>query len=298
MTERTTAFQRAQYGTESTPGSGGIVNTQLVGLSIKPAAKVTTHKYIPQGSLWPTIMPLGKDYTEAKIDGAPIYEELGFLFASALCAGSGSYNPSNSAENTPQTYIVQVGSSGRCEQFTYGVVTAFGLKWNRNEVTVTGDMIGKQISTTASFASSTTAPATITPMTPEGVSITMGGSGLARCFEIDLNVSGRWKSVWSLDNTQNSYAAIVEAVPEGTIKIKMEADAAGVASLARLRAGNATSTVVISCVDGSKSCTITAATKVQDVEPFEDEDGVYAVGYTLAIVHDPALNYSIQAVVA
>ena len=298
MTERTTAFQSAAYGVESTPGSSATISTRLVGLSIKPQVKVETHKYTPQGSLWPTIMPLGKDYTEAKLDGEPVYEELGFLFGSALCAGSGgTYNPNSSGPNTPSTYTVQVGSTGRAEKFSYGVVTGFGLKWTRSSIDISGDMIGSKLTTSTTFTTGS-APATITPMTPNDVTVTYAGSGLTRCFEVDLNVSGRWKPVWVIDSSQNSFVAIAEAVPEGTIKIKTEADAQGFTFLDNLRANNTTETLIISCVNGSKSCTITAAVKVSDVESFEDEDGVYAVGYTLAIVYDSSLSYSIKAEVA
>lgn len=298
MPVTTTAFQQAQYGTETSPGSGGTVNTSLVGLSLIVTPKADVSKFTPAGSLWPTLLPLTKDYAEVKIDGEPVYEELGFLFGSVLCTNAGgTYSPSKNSPNTASTYKVQVGNSTKCIEYAFGAITGLSFKWNRSNLSVGADMIGTAVNTaTASWTASANPPATVTPMTPGDVTVTYGGSGYTNIFDIDLNVSGHWKPVWAL-NGNSSYAAMVETKPEGTIKVKAEADATGLAFLTHLRNNNITKLFVVTCVNGAKSCTITAATKVQDIQAFSDEDGVWCVNYTLAIVSDSAYSYAIKAVV-
>jgi hypothetical protein len=74
--------------------------------------------------------------------------------------------------------------------------------------------------------------------------------------------------------------------------LRLEADAAGMAYMANLSAGSSVFTritatgAVIGGGPDTYSLQIDTACKVMDVSPFEDDDGVYAIEYTLTGVLD------------
>jgi|GEM_PF-4500673 len=297
MAERITSKQLVQVGKEGTTGAGTAATTQLTGIKITPTPKLEMQTYTQQGRLFPTVVALGKDYTEFKIDGYPVYEELDFIFGSCLCTGaSGVYSPKTDLVNAHDTYVVEIGNATQCEEFNYAAVTGFTFKHTRNSIDLSGEGIGGKIATGA-FTASLSPAATITPIQPKDVSVKQDGTTLSRVFEAEVKVSGTWKPVWTLDASEDSYVALVDANPDATVTLKLEADSTGVTFLNAARTGNATTVIDIVASNGTKSCTISCVCKVKEVQSFEDEDGVYAVSYVLQVVYDPAKTYAIKATV-
>lgn len=285
MTVRASGFQLLQMGTEITPGTK-VAATKIIGsFGITPTIKAEVKKYTAQGQIVPTAYVLGKDYTEGKIDGFPAYNEIDLLLASVINkVADGHYILKADTPSDPQTYSIEKGPAGDSgELFQYGVIAGLSLKGNREEVTLSGDMFGNK-TLRGAITDSLTRVDPI-PVSPDDVTITVGGTTV-ECFNWELNINGRWKAVWVVDASQNSYVAIVEAAePEINVKIDVESNAAGYTHLDRLRAGNALTAAVISCSTTIGATTynlgFTINTKVAEVTEFKDEDGVYAMGYTL-----------------
>jgi hypothetical protein len=300
VAERASAFQQCQIGLESTAGTAVAATVNLQSISITPKPAMSVQKFRPQGKLFPTVVALGKDYTTASISGTPCFEEIGHIFASVLAKGTATegvtpYTIDSDAPNDPQTYTVEFGPAGGAgEKFAYGIITGLGLKWTREAFELSGDMIGRAMADMATIT--TVAAADVTPILPgnfdfylsDGVA---GTTKLTRCFSVDVNISGRWQAIWPADSSTTGFPAIVEAIPEGSIKMLLEADTQGKTPLATIRAGNATKYFIMHAeVTGGYELDIEMAVKVGEPEEFKDEGGVYAIGHNLVLVDSADLG--------
>jgi hypothetical protein len=176
------------------------------------------------------------------------------------------------------------------------------------------------ITTTNSFTGGTGPSTTITetvkgvaltqiaavPVMPTMVDIYMdtaygslGGTKLTRVFSAEVSIPNRLGPVWALNSAVSGFAAHVENAIEATLNLTLEADATGMGLVAVMRTGatrfariEATGAII----EGAYpyKATIDLAVKVQDVEPFEDADGVYAYGLSFAVVQDVAWGKAMQ----
>ena len=156
MTERATIFQKTQLGVESTPGTNVAATKILQGTSIQPAIKGEVKTFRPKGSKFATIAALGKEWSEAKIEGVGSYEDLTYLLASLMCTPTpvqqggtiaylSTFNVANALADLITTYSVEHGGSVRGMEFSYGIVNELELAFTRDEVTVSGSMIGRAV---------------------------------------------------------------------------------------------------------------------------------------------------------
>lgn len=314
MPEKSALSQRVQVGVETTPGTAVAANKLLQSLSIKPGAKVEIDSFRPAGSKWPTLTVLNKEWVEAGIEGKPTYDEIVYLLSSVLdvatittpvgatTARLWTFDPSSSSDDAPKTYTVEVGASGATDgvQFDAGIVTGIELSASRDSVEVSGSMLGSAMVTGHTMTAAPTA-LPLFPIQPGQVcvyldttSAALGSTRLTRAFTVNISVDDRHSPVWALDCTQAGYAATVEGEPSGEVTLLMAFDAAGIGQVAKYRAGDtqfmrleATGAEVDSGVAITKRrLTWDVALKCTDVGEFSDEDGIYAIEYTFAIVHD------------
>jgi hypothetical protein len=308
MTERTTVTQVVQLGTESTPGTPVTATKILPSLSIDGAIKTNIDKYRPLGNKFPTIHALGKEWTEAAISGEATYSEVHYLLASLLSyaapvqvGGTTAYTwthaPSSTAEDTVKTYTVERGSSVRADKFAYGLVNALTLQGNRDDVSISGSMLGTALSDGITLSGGATSIEQI-PMLPKEFDVYLdttsgglGGTKLTRVLRWEINLK-RFSTLWVVDSSKASWVAHVETPVEAQIKLRVEADSNGMSLLTPTR-DSTTRFVRIKGTSGQLAGTSTpysftwdAAVRVSDVGKFEDEDGVYAIEYSLGIVHD------------
>jgi hypothetical protein len=294
MTTRNSNFQLFQYGVEAEKGAGVAATKQLVSIKVTPTAKVETKEHIAQGTLAPAVIQVGKDYTEAKFEGSPIYQEMDFILGSAFATESGTtpglYEVLLDEPNAADTYIVEIGSSTQCEEFNYAAVSGFSLKVNgRDSVEVSGDILGRKIAT-GTWSAGATGPTAITPISANDFTLTVGGTTV-EAFNTELSVSGRWKMKWVQNAAVPSFKELVEAIPEILVKMDVEADAAGSAYLAQLRGTNATTAVVLNFVHGNISLKFTLQMKIKEFEEYKDIDEiVYGYGIVWKLVYDPSLS--------
>lgn len=155
MSERTTITQVTQIGVESTPGTAVAALWRLGATSIEPSIQAEIQTFRPAGVKFNTIGVLGKEWTEASIEGAASYTDLAYLFSGVLSAATPvqqggtsawlwTFTPSHTLADTVRTFTVEQGSAIRAGRFAHGVVTEMGLSFSRDSVDVSGSMMGRQ----------------------------------------------------------------------------------------------------------------------------------------------------------
>ena len=311
MTEIASIFQTIQLGVESTSGSSVAANKKLLSMGVEPGVSAEITTFRPAGMKYSTLTALNKEWTEAGLTGYPTYSEIIYPLSSVLCATSASslggspaayswiFNPSAVAADTVKTFTIEQGDATRAHKFTYGLVTGLTFNFSRDENGIEGTMIGQAMTDDITMTATPTSIELI-PVLPTQVTVYLddtyaglGGTALTRPISVSWQIGDRFNPLWALNASYTSFAAIVEAEPLLQVVMKMEADAAGMGLLATMRTG-ATKFMRIEAVGetisgGNKyKLTIDTAVKVSDVAPFSDEDGVYAIEWTMVGVYDAA----------
>lgn len=320
MAERASVFQTVQIGVESTAGTAVAANKKLNSLSISPAVKIDVSTFRAMGNKFNSVAALGKNYVTAKVTGAPTYDELIYPLSGVLSyalpaqqaattAYKWTFSPATSAADTVKTFTVEQGSSVRAHKFAYGQFTGIGLKFARSGIDLSGDMIGSALSDNITLTAGPTALPLI-PILPTQVDVKYadtqaglaGASALGRVLSVDWQISDRFNPVWPLNTTTGSaggFATVVEAAPKSQLKIKLEADSEGMALLTNATASS-TKFFRVQAVGGLIASTyyytlqLDFAGKVTDVSDFSDEDGVFAVEWTLDAVHDATWGKALE----
>ena len=156
MPERATIFQKTQLGVETTPGTNVPATKILQATTIQPAIKADVKTFRTMGSKFPSLAAEGKEWVEAKIEGQGSYHDLTYLLASLMCTptpaqqgGTTAYKSTfvvaNGLADLVTTYSVEHGGSVRGHEFSYGLVNELGLDISRDEVKVSGTMIGQRL---------------------------------------------------------------------------------------------------------------------------------------------------------
>lgn len=307
MAERASIFSTAQIAVEATAGTNPAAGfKQLSALTIEPGVKVEVEGYRASGQKFPSIAALNKEWTESKLGGPITYSELQYLLAGLVSyalptgvtlAKTWVFEPGLTAASVVKTYTVEQGDATRAHLFTYGQMQSLTLKFGRDGCDLDGTMIGRALSDgiTKTAGATVIAPQVVMPTqvsfkladTFAGLS---GASILTRVISAQWGLADRFGPVWALDNTTYP-AATVETEPKLEVKLKLQADAAGMALLANMRAGStkfmriqATGALIETTV--YHSLIIDSALKVMDVTPFADEDGVFAIEWTLNGFYD------------
>jgi hypothetical protein len=322
MAERATIFQTIQAGLESTPGTGVAANKKFGGISIEPAVKANVKTFRAMGSKFPSMAAVGKEWVEAKIAGMAGYGEIIYPLASVLNKPTPTRNipstglsytwvfsPAYNDADVVATYTVEQGSSVRAHKFSNGLVTALGLAATRDDVTLSGNMIGKALQDAITM---TAAPTAIELVPILGNQVTLyladtaagltGASALARPLTYNWDVSDRFGPLWALNASQTSFATTVEKEPKVGAKMKMEADAEGMGLLTTLRAG-ATKFLRAKWEGATIETTykymlqIDMAVKVTGISDFSDEDGVFALEWSLTNAYDATWGKALEVTV-
>lgn len=316
MPERSTVSQLVQVGIETTPGTPVAATKKLTALSIDPSASFEIDRFRPRGYKFDTLTATNKESVEADLEGQPTYSEIIYPLSSLLttpvttqimdgATPTGAYRhiftPAVSAEDTPKTLTVEVGSSFRAHRFAYGLVTEMGLSFSRDEVSLDGAMIGTKLEDGITLTSSGVTTVDLVPILPTQIDVYMdnafGGLGttkLGRVLSTEVSIGDRYNPLWVLDSAKESWVAHIETAVDATMSIVMEADAQGMALLQAARSGDtrffrmkATGPEIY---DGAVTVNylfqIDLAGKIDDVGDFSDADGVYAVEFTFRIVYD------------
>lgn len=310
MSERTTLTQITQIGVESKPGTAVAANKRLQAISIEPGIKTEIASFRPMGSKFPVLAALGKEWTEASISGQAVYTDLVYLLSSLLSyqaptqitpetglAYKWSFTPAQSAEDTIKTYTVECGSAVRAGRFAYGLVTSLGLSFGRDDVEVSGSMLGQLYEDGVTLTESPTAIEPV-PILPTQIDVyldddveDLGTTKLLRSFSAGFEIGDRFGPVWVLNSANDSWAAHVETEPSATLKLLVEANDVGMSLLSAMRTGakrfiriHATGPEIEA--NNNYELTLDLCGTVTEVSEFSDSDGIYAIEWTFQATYD------------
>jgi hypothetical protein len=320
MAERASVTQGVYLAVETTPGDGTTPNRIVNSFSIEPGVKVDMQKFRPTGQKVNSIIVPGKEWVEASVKGLAEYSELHFLL-SAMFGKNQVTQPSvvaGTAEkwmwllnardlDVVKTFSFVQGDSNFAESFNYGLMTELGLNMSRTGIEIEGTMIAHELETGATLPHPVTA-VDEAPLLPTDVSVylsdtyaSIGSSKLTRALMCNEKIGDRHNPVWVLDAAEPSFVTHVETAPSITWELTVEANDDGMDLLDSMRVGD-TLFLRTDAVSGALeanpgtpySYRSDAATKIADVDKFSDEDGVYAIKYTLEAVYDSFTDLTVE----
>lgn len=321
MAERTAISQGVSLGVEVIPGTAVTATRRLGSIGFSPAVKVETSEQTPIGAKFANAQILGKEWSESAIEGAPCYTELPYVFSSLFSTATvaqimdsatptGAYTwafpiATNAADN-PKTFTIEQGSSVRAHRVANAIISELQMEFSRDEVTFSGAAIGKAIEDGITLSGTPTMlPQVMVRPTDVSVYIDTTAAGLGttkmlRTLSGSVKVSDRFGPLFVVDSAQSSFVATMETKPKAELELMMEADAQGMGPLVTMRAGSTSfvrieatgATIYTGGVTVKHRFRWDFAGQVSDVSEFSDEDGVYAIGWTLGAVHDATWDKS------
>ncbi len=319
MAERATIFDTVQLGVETIKGSApaGGANKKLLATGIETAIKADVKTFRAQGTKFPALAALGKEWVEAKISGQAAYNDLAYLLASLMMtptpakqgtttAYKSTFTVDNDTPDAVTTFYIQQGSSVRAHSFNYGLVTELGLDFSRDSIDVSGAMLGKDFTDAAALTAAPTEIA-VQPILPTEVSVYLadtaaglaGAEALERALKASWKLGGRFGPLWTLNAAESSWAAEVEKEPDMQMTLLVEADDEGMGLLSQMRTG-ASKFMRIKAEGPTIAETykwtlqIDMCGKVQPPSDFSDQDGVFAIEWTLKGAYDPTWGKAVQ----
>lgn len=317
MAERASVFQGVQLGVETVYGTGVAANKKLTGTNIEPGPRVELETFRSLGMKFASVAALNKEWAEATLSGPITYTELIYWLSSlmrtttptgATLARTWVFDMAEDAADTVKSFTIEQGSAERAHEITGALVTGLTLDFSRDGCEMSGTIMARALEDGITLTAAPTAVALV-PVMASQVTVKLAdtaagltaASALTRALSASWSVSDRFAPVWAL-NGSNSFPATVETAPEAEIKLKVEADAAGMALLDSMRIGetqfiriNATGSLIETTT--YYNVQIDAAFVVSDVTPFSDEDGVFAVEWTGTMVYDPTWTRATQITV-
>ena len=255
--ERTTVNQRVQLGAESTSALGTPVAASklLECWDWTFAINADVVDYAATGHKYDTVREENTEWVDISVAGALDYNATQYLLAGTMGSvapvahGSSStakdwaYTPPTTGSVVPQTYTLQQGDSVRAHQTAYSLFNSFGYTLTRKEAKLTAKGITQPISDGITLTSTPTAVA-LSPVLGKQVNIyldsTSAGLGttqLLKVLQFDFAFDGVYGPFWPINRANVGYTAHVDLKPKTTAKLKLEADATGMAMLGYLQQG-------------------------------------------------------------
>lgn len=319
MAERTAITQVIQVGVETTPGTTVPATVVLSSMDIESKVMNNTDIFRPTGFKYPTVAAQEREWLEGTMKGQPTYTELVYPLSSVIQKNPPTqqmdgatpttvwrwiFESHTSAPDTAATFSVEQGSSVLAHGFSNGVFSEYSLNFTREKVDMGGKLLGtaliSPITMTPSLSAIPLIPIQATQLTVflDNTSAGLGTTKMPRLFDFKYDLTNRYGPVWVVDASQPSYVAVVELVPKQTVKVIVEADAAGMALLQLLRNDQTRFMRVL-----AKGATLynagtyaanpltyryqqDMAVKVTEVGTFSDQQGVYAIEFTFEVFHD------------
>jgi hypothetical protein len=320
MTERASVTQGVQLGVETAPGDGAAADLLVNSFTIEPGIKVDMQKFRPTGQKVDSIIVPGKEWVECKLTGLGSYTELQYLLAGVLGPNSTpnpaadgaaelwKYKLNARSADAVQTYSFEQGDANRAHKFAYGLMQELDLTFTRESVAIGGSLVAQRLTDDIVMTANPSSLDEV-PILAKEVDVFLdtthaglGGTKLTRAFKATFKLGSKAAPVWTLNSAEDSFASHVETVPGLTLALLMEADDEGMAQLPIMRAGDTvfvrvqcTSATLAGGVGKPYQFTMDMAAKIADVGQFSDEDGVYAIEWTLGTIFDATSGLALEA---
>ena len=302
---------------EVTAGTAVPANKKLTSVGFQMSPNPDIQIFRAAGNKYPSVASLNREWTEISLDGAITYTEIVYLFSAILekatPTGSTSktwtFTPSSTAADAIQTFTIEQGSAARAHRVAYALLNDLTLSFARDESTISGAMIATALEDPHTLTATPTEVALV-PVTGPQVKVyaadtvagLTGATALSGAISVEWSLTNRFGPGWFL-NGKSAYDQHVELEPTLEVTLMQEADAEGMSLLPIMRTG-ATKYLRIEAIGAvigagpdTYKLTLDTACKVTDVGDFSDQDGVYAIEYTLQGFHDSSLGGACKAVV-
>jgi hypothetical protein len=311
-----------QIGVETTAGTAVAASKLFQSMSMNPSAQVSNNMFRPAGQKFATVASVARDWTQFDTPGQPVYDEIVYPFSSILGAGTVTtpdavnaptvrewlFSPSSINADNRKTFTIEKGNASRARRAAYVIWNALNLDINRDDVTLGGTAMARALTEGITL---TAAPTSI-PLVPivgsqfslfsDATSAGLGNTKLEYGFRANWSIGDAVGGVWPIDRSLSSFKEHVETDPDPTLELTPQADAAGSAFLADLRAGT-TRFLRLQAIGPVIATTFTyelridMAVKVREVADYSEEDGVYVLPFTFEIVHDGGWGRALQVMV-
>lgn len=229
--------------------------------------------------------------------------------ATATATRRWTLTPSWNSADDAQTFEVQKGVSGSADdssQTPFVGVAGLSFKWNPTEASFTGDLVGDITVDPFTMATTSITDLAVVPVDPDCISVWLGSalSGanaptkLLRLLDLELDITGKWDVLKTLNCEDPGISALVEKAPTATAKFTIEHDAQGRSALAWLRAG----TVVYMVFEATAGLIEagfkyrlkwTAPLKITKITK-GDTDGVFSSTFETTIEYTTAMGSAIK----
>lgn len=321
MATRATVAQRTQVGLESTPGEAVAGTRVLQSLRVELSPEVESSTFRPRGGRYATVVTPNRESSTGDLEGTPTYDEVVYPLAGVFGlpenpvqimdgetptgAFMWTFDTANYVPDNPATFTLEQGDDTLAERAPFLTFTDFGMSFNRSEVGLSGSVIASLLEHGVTMTPGATAVAAdLIPIQAGQVCVyvsddpeTLGDpeTHLPTVVSAEASIGGKYGAAWFLNCRVNGFSGIVEqSEPEFTVSLVAEANQAAMDLVALFRTGStrflrieATGPVIYPGVDATAyRLTWDMAVKVENPGSYSDEDGVYAVGPTLAVVHD------------
>lgn len=320
-TERSSVAQVAQIGLEATPGTAVAATRRLGSLSISPSIQSESELFRPMGLKFPTVQVQNREWAEVDVSGSPTYEEVIIPLSGAIDAATVSevldaatptgawewvFEPDTAAADDPKTFTLEQGQDGvQAERFAHLLFTGFGLEVSRQGITLSGGGFAQRAEVGFDMTDALEVPAALTPITPGSVTVylddtaaALGTTPLTRVIQANPSIEDRYNPAWFVNAAEDSFTTWVENADGagGQFGLTVEADSDGMAWVDRMRVGTthflrveAVGPVIYDAgaqPDLRHLFRWDMAVKVENADAWSDEDGIYALPWTLRPVHD------------
>lgn len=319
MAERESVLEGILVGVESSSGTAVDATRRLTTYALTPTIDREVTVNGNQGLKFGGVSQPGLDQTSWSYEGPLTYNESNFMLSTILGAptvaqiGTSTayrftFTPDIDGADTKKTLTVEQGSTQRAHEVTYFHTQSWGMKFNRSgEVTNSGTAMSQEISDDITLTNAATwSDITEVPVIADQwdvyvdtTSASLGSTQFTRVFEAELNLNDWWSTISAINSSEPSW---VEAVHnpdgKGELKLKVEANAQGMGLLTDLEPGT-TKYIRLLATGGTLgtstySFQIDGAWKMTKPDSFEDQDGVYALGWNFELVADTTWNKAIE----
>ncbi len=255
MTDRATVNQRVQWGVEATPGTAVAATKSVRSMQVDVQVGGANELFRPDGHKFNSLVIPNMEWAALTLAGRPTYTEIIYPLTAMMGASTDTavgttgmrrvWTVDDIASMSKKTLTIEKGSAVRAEQVAFGLFTDMGFSFSRkNGITLSGQGIGQLI--TDPFV--LTASVADVPLVPvvgrqldffiDSSGATLGTTKMLRAFLVEQQIGNTLGPIWPLNSSMASFADVVELAPTSTFRIRLEADAAGMAYLSQFRSGD------------------------------------------------------------
>lgn len=314
MPENSAIARVVQLGPETTAGTSVAATKKLSSVDLMGKLEANVVSFTAAGSKYPTVHSLGKEWSSWKVQSeAPCFDELHYLLCSLVknvtpttsdtSARTWTFAPTPDAEDTRKTFTIEEGHSGsnNAHKSSFGVITGLKLSIDRDGTKLDGSGVARVMST-ATLTGGTAVLPTV-PILARDWSVfldttsgALGTTRLSRVLKVDVSFEDLTVPFWTVDQSQASWAGIVEQAPKCSVQLTMEADSTSMAYQSLMQAGttrymrlrNTSTTTLAGATSVYYGMTIDIAGQISEVQDFGTDQELYTIGWTFEPTTDSA----------